>query len=63
MTTQGREYSCLYTEKGLVAVINSYGATATSNLIIKNPKAFKPISDAQEAWDAVAGVEVWDAVK
>ena len=29
---------------------------------INHFKAFKPISDSQEAWDEVAGVEVWERV-
>ena len=36
---------------------------AIPSFLAKNILAFKPISDSQEAWDAVAGVEVWDAVK
>ena len=36
--------------------------TFDNHIEFENVVAFKPISDSQEAWDAVAGVEVWEGV-
>jgi hypothetical protein len=42
---------------------NSHGLYLCESYDLSEIKAFKPISDSQEAWDAVAGVEAWEVVK